>query len=99
MGDEDGFGALEVGVGGHDGVARGFACSTSAVAHAAMCAEQDVDRSADEEPEVGGDLLVAAAAGVELEAEVADGFGEAQLDEVVNVFGLGSLRTRCAVFE
>ncbi len=47
-----------------------------------------VDGVADEEAHVGGDLLVAAAAGVELEGEGADFFGEFELDEVVDVFGL-----------
>ncbi len=47
-----------------------------------------VDGVADEEAHVGGDLLVAAAAGVEFEREGADLFGEFELDEVVDVFGL-----------
>ena len=47
-----------------------------------------VDGVADEETHVGGDLFVAAAAGVELEGEGADLFGELELDEVVDVFGL-----------
>ncbi len=44
---------------------------------------------ADEEAHVGGDLLVAAAAGVEFQGEVADLFGEFEFDVVVDVFGLG----------
>ena len=47
-----------------------------------------VDGVADEEAHVGGDLFVARAAGVELEGEGADLFGELELDEVVDVFGL-----------
>ena len=39
------------------------------------------------EAQVGGDLLVAAAAGVELEAERADALNEFKFDEVMNVFG------------
>ena len=39
------------------------------------------------EAQVGGDLLVAAAAGVELEAERADLLNQFQFDEVMNVFG------------
>ena len=50
--------------------------------------ECGVDGLADEEAHVGGDLLVAAAAGVELEGEGADFFGEFELDVVVDVFGL-----------
>ena len=56
---------------------------------APWCAfERVVDSFADEEAHVGGDLLVAAAAGVELEGEVADLLGQFELDEVVDVFGL-----------
>ena len=47
-----------------------------------------VDGVADEETHVGRDLLIAAAAGVELEGEVADLLGEFEFDEVVDVFGL-----------
>ncbi len=46
-----------------------------------------VDLLADVEAKIGGDLLVAAAAGVELEAERADALDQLQLDEVMNVFG------------
>ena len=42
------------------------------------------------EPQVGRDLLVAAAAGVQLETQVTDASGELQLDEVVNIFSLGA---------
>src|ERR1700691_3806428 len=51
--------------------------------------EQRVDAETDVEAQVGGDLLVTAAAGMEFEAEVADGLRKAQLDEVVDVLGLG----------
>ena len=47
-----------------------------------------VDAVADEEAGVGGDLFVAAAAGVELEGEATDLAGEFELDVVVDVFGL-----------
>ncbi len=56
--------------------------------HPARPCDGIVDGIANEEPHVGGDLLVAAAAGVELEGEVADLFGEFEFDEVVDVFGL-----------
>jgi hypothetical protein len=88
VGYEDGFGALEVGVGGHDS----FACALGKVDEGfAPCGEASegvVDGGADEEAHVGGDLFVAAAAGVELEGERTDLFGEFEFDEVVDVFGL-----------
>jgi hypothetical protein len=51
--------------------------------------DDEADLLADVEAQVGGDLLVAAAAGVELEAERADALDQRQLDEVMNVFGDG----------
>ena len=47
-----------------------------------------VDLVADPEPEVGRDLVVAAAAGVELAADVADAVDEGPLDVHVDVFQL-----------
>src|SRR6185437_10832574 len=89
VGDEDGLGALEVRVAGH----HGFACALSEVDEAgtpfAQTGEGGVDGLAHEEAHVGGDLLVAAAASVELEGEVADDPGELKLGEVVDVLGLG----------
>src|SRR5208283_5221295 len=38
-------------------------------------------------PQIGGDLLIAATAGVQLEAKRAELFGEPEFDEVVNIFG------------
>ena len=57
--------------------------------HAARPVEGLIDGFADEEAHVGGDLLVAAAAGVELEGEIADLFGELEFYEVMDVFSLG----------
>ena len=47
-----------------------------------------VDLVADPEPQVGRDLVVAAAAGVELAADVADAVDERPLDVHVDVFQL-----------
>ena len=66
----------------------GFGEVDEGVAPFVEAASGVVDGVADEEAHVGGDLFVAAAAGVELEGEVADFFGEFELDEVVDVFGL-----------
>ncbi len=73
--------------------------SMRALRHAVRPVEGVVDGFADEEAHVGGDLLVAAAAGVELEGEVADLFGEFEFDVVVDVFGLwvgGTMASPCS---
>ena len=72
MGDEDWLGALEVGIAGHDVLACGFGEGDESFAPVAETEEGGVDGVAHEEAHVGGDLLIAAAAGVELEGEVAD---------------------------
>ena len=56
---------------------------------ALQAGEDCVDAVAHEEAHVGGDLLVAAAAGVEFEGEGAEELGELELDEVVDVLGVG----------
>ena len=90
VGDEDGFGALQVGVGGHGGFAGGGCLREERLAPTRRVdSMSELDARTNVEPEVGGDLLVAAAAGVELEGEVADAGAELQLDEVVDVFGVG----------
>ncbi len=89
VGDEDWLGSLEVGVGGHNGFARGMGLRDKMLCPGGEVGEQHLGAKTDVEAEVGGDLLVAAAAGVELEGEVADRVSEAELDEVVDVFGLG----------
>ena len=53
------------------------------------CAGQAVDRVAHPQAEVGGDLVVAAACGVQAAAGLADAIGEAGLDVHVNVFERG----------
>ena len=47
-----------------------------------------VDRVADPEPQVGRDLVVAAAAGVELAADIAEAVDQRPLDVHVDVFQL-----------
>ena len=59
-----------------------------ALRHSVRPCDGVVDGLANEEAHVGGDLLVAAAAGVELKGEVADLLGEFEFDVVVDVFGL-----------
>ncbi len=72
VGDEDGLGALEVGVAGHDGFAGAGGLGDKSAGPGCERVDDAGDFGADVEAQVGGDLLVAAAAGVELEAEGAD---------------------------
>ena len=81
-------GALEVRVAGHDSLAGFFGERDEGVGPGDEAARCGVDAFAHEEAHVRGDLFVAAAAGVELEGERADFFGEFELDVVVDVFGL-----------
>ena len=69
MRDEHRFGALQMRVAGHDGFACAAACSTSAFAHAARPFNDGFDLLTHIETKIGGDLFVAAAAGVKLQSE------------------------------
>ena len=89
VGDEHGLGALQVGVAGHDGFAGGVGLLDEGVGPGGERVDDELDVIADVEAQVGGDLLVAAAAGVELEAERADALDEFEFDEVMDVFGGG----------
>ena len=51
-----------------------------------------VDGIADEQLQIGGDLVVAAAAGVQLAADVAQPLDQGRLDVHVDVFELGAER-------
>src|ERR1700761_8181863 len=55
---------------------------------------QEADALPDVKPEVGGNLLVAAEACVELEAKIADGLDQLQLDEMMNILSLRVHRLR-----
>jgi hypothetical protein len=95
VGNEHRLGALHVRVAGHHGIAGCFASLLDK--RAGPCGEScddEIDLRADVEAQVGGDLLVAAAAGVELEAERANALDELDLDEVMNVFGGGMIAHR-----
>ncbi len=87
MREEHGLGALEMRIGRHH---RGFGILCLFKERERPCSELrdgGVDGVTDEEAEVSGDLLVAAATRVELEGDVADFGGEGELDEVVDVLG------------
>ena len=68
MSDEDGFGTLQVGVSGHDGVADGMRFLNKSPRPLGQTAQHELAIVADVQAQIGGDLLVAAAAGVKLEA-------------------------------
>ena len=86
--DEDGLGALQVGVSGHDGRAGLLGEFDEGLGPGGEADSGGADRVAHEEAHVGGDLLVAASAGVELEGEGTDDFRELQLNIVMDVFGV-----------
>ena len=87
VGHVDRLGALQVRVAGHEGVAGVFGELDQRLRPGGQRGDVVVDLRADVEAEVGGDLLVAAAAGVQLETERADALDQRELDEVVNVLG------------
>ena len=80
---------LQMGEAGHR-VRRVFGGAVGEHAHdVGDLAVDAVDGVAHPEAEVGGDLVVAAAAGVQAFAGLADTIGEARLDVHVNVFEIG----------
>ena len=86
--DEDGFGALQMRISRHDRIARSFCLGEKSLGPFGELADQRFDAVADVEAQIGGDLLVAAAAGMELQTERAHGFRQAQFDEMVDVLSL-----------
>jgi hypothetical protein len=87
---DDGLSALQMRVAWQDDVEIGGAPADEG---GLQLAQQDIDAIdgvADVELEVGGDLIVAAAAGVELAADVAEPRDERGLDVHVDVFQLGA---------
>lgn len=89
VGEEEGLGALEVGVAGDDGGALAGGEVEERGAGGLEFGDASVDGVACPEAEVGGDLVVSAAACVEFLGERAQGFGESALDEGVDVLVLG----------
>ncbi len=80
------LGGLQVGEAGHDGVGFGLGETQQTLLQTSDFAEDHVDFVAQPEADVGGDLVVAAASGVQLLADDADAVGQARLDVHVHVF-------------
>ena len=78
---------LQMRVAGHDCVAGRAPLFDERARPVCKAFDHELDLSANIEPQVGGDLFVAAAAGVQLEAELSDALRELELDEVMNVLG------------
>ncbi|MCY1421274.1 hypothetical protein D9M71_369240 [compost metagenome] len=82
----DRLGGLQVGEAGHDGVGFALGLLQQALLQAGDFGEDDVDLVAQPQADVGGHLVVARTAGVQLLAGDADAVGQACLDVHVHVF-------------
>ncbi len=80
---------LQMGVARQDHVAVGGASADERLLDLDQTADDFVDRVAAPKPQVGRDLVVAAAGGMEFPADVADPVNQCPLDMQVNVFQLG----------
>lgn len=86
MRGEDRLGPLQVRVAGEDHVGIGFAARDERPLQFFEQLIDLVDRIADVELEVGGDLVVAAASGVQLASDIAELLDQPALDVHVDVF-------------
>ena len=86
MGRQHRLGPLQMGVAGQDHVGVGVAAGDKGPLERRPAAVDLVDGLADPEPQVGGDLVVAAAGGVEFPARVAEAVHQGPLDVHVDVF-------------
>ena len=94
MRDQHRLRRLQVGVRRHRRVARGLGTRQHRLDPIGQQVLQRVDALAHKEAEVGRDLLVAAASGVQLVSGRANQRGELLFNEVVNVFGFGIVQKR-----
>ena len=78
--------SLQMGKAGHDGVGMTACLFQQAFAEAPEFRGEAVDRVAQVQTKVGGDLVVARAAGVEFLAGIADAFRQCVLDVHMHVF-------------
>ncbi len=79
--------ALQVRVAGHHGLARRVCLIDKGTRPRSKAFDYPLNLGADVEPQVGGDLFVAAAACVQLEPQRADTLHQRQLDIMMDVFG------------
>ena len=86
VGEADGLGHLQVGKAGEDGVYVALGHADERGLQVAQKAADEVDFAAQPQADVGGDLVVAAAAGVQALAGVAHELGQARFDVQVHVF-------------
>ena len=91
MTQSDGLGDLQMGVAGHH---SGDFCLSSVDQRAlelAHCPIEPLDGAAHPKPQIGRDLVVARARGVEAPRRRTDQLGEARLDVHVNVLMFGAI--------
>src|SRR5262249_51723118 len=81
------LGALQMGIGGHNGVARRFRSRQEKVKQIKKGSVQQGERGTNKQTQGGCDLLVTAATPVEFVAGISDQSGEFPFDEVVDIFG------------
>ena len=86
----DGLGHLQMGEAGHDPVGALFGLSEEGPHQGGQAKDRRVALVADPKAEVGGDLVVAAASGVQAFAGVADQVGQSGFDVEVDVFKVGA---------
>ena len=89
MRDQHRLGALHVSVRRHDGVTGAFRLTNEGGDEIGKGGADGVETAAGEEAQVGGDLLVTAASGVQLVTGVADEGDQFLLDELVNILNAG----------
>ena len=85
--NKDRLGPLQMRVARHWGVAGAASLLDERSGPRSQPVDCAADRIAHIKPQVGSDLFVAAAAGVQLEPKRAYAFHQLELDEVMNVFG------------
>ena len=91
MRDQHRFGALQMRVSGHGRFTGAPGLGEQRRDQLFQVCGRGTARLAHEQPQIGRDLLVAAAPGVQLEAGFADRLGQLLLDEMMHVFGIGFL--------
>jgi hypothetical protein len=81
------LGALQMRVAGHDGLARCMCVVDEGARPRSQAFNHLLNLGANIEPQIGRDLFIAAAPGVQLESQRTDPLHHRQLDVMVDVFG------------